>query len=145
MVTRKTIIIDRFVPDARQTAQSNHFRAEVRCLLLLPLIHLSLADPEKGNIFSSRPLPVREMPKPGLLPSHQEVSSSKNHQLRSGRTWHPPLEQHWRGSLHSNWMASLFLRVLVYGYGRKVKGVALPKAWCTVSFCPRTCTPLRKG
>ena len=148
MVTRKTMTIDHFMPGSKQTTQQQPSQSRGQTPPAPPSPSPPSNRSQKRQLTAEQTLAGQRdaqarTPPPPL--NHQEVPSSKNHRFRSERTWCPPPKQHQRGNLHSNWTTNLFPRVLAYECGRKVKGVVLPKAWCTTSFYPRTCMTLRRG
>ena len=125
---------------------NNHLRTEVRRLPLPPTSFPNRTNPKKAMhcrayFYRSRRCCNLDSPPP----IHLGVLPYRSHRLRSGWAWHPLPKQRRLGSPSFCWTASHSPRALVYGCGRKVKGVTLPKVWRPAFFYPRTCTLLRKG
>ena len=124
-------------PVRSRTHSPHLLKVKHRRLPLHPL--LKLDESGKGRRLPINRQWVREMQWFRLLPDQPEVLSSKSCKPKSGRVLRPPLKLCWRGSLNFCWTASLYLRLLVCGCGRKVReavllrlGYGSPSArWCT--------------
>lgn len=126
-------------PDPPCNSKNLKVRAKLPLLLLLllPIV------PRRDNVRSNKLRPARVMRQLELLPSHQVISSFGSQQSRQGQTWRPPPNLCRDGNLHFNWTTDHSPRLQAFRCGRRVKGVALPRVWCTASYCPRMCMPSR--
>ena len=143
MVTRKTLTIDRFVPDVRQVGQPPPSQSQVQAPPPPP-------PPQSGLVRKRQK--VADHPPTGSgdaviltppRPTGGIVIQEPQTQVGPGTT--PPLRPCRRGSPSFCWTTSLYLQPLMYGCGKKVKEVALLRPWPRASFCPMMYTPLRKG
>ena len=107
---------------------SNHLKGVARPLLpiLLPLHPPHGTTKDYG--LQNRHLPAPAMLKLEPLLNHPGVLPSMNPLPRSRHMWCLPPNQYQHGSLILSWMACLTLLMLVFGYRRREKGVALLKA-----------------
>ena len=143
MVTQKTMTIDGFVLGARQTAQQQPLQGRGQTPPPSPPSQIGRTRKRQRVVEHTstgpRDVVIRTPPQPSrgivIQEPQTQVGVSVASSSQAAQAWQPKF----------SWTASHSLRALVYGCGRKVKGVVLPKVWCTAFFCPRMCTLLRRG
>ena len=144
MVTRKTMTINRFVPGARQITQQqpSGLWSDAPCSSPSSIFIKSI--PKKATYRRVDPCQSEKCPSQESLPAIKRchhpgtIGSGWNELASSSRAalaWQPTFQLDGKPFL-----ASASVRVW-----EKCEGVMLLKAWCTTSFCSRTCTPLRRG
>ena len=143
MVTHRTLTISRFIPSASQTMQQQPPQGCGPAPPAYPPPPPPSGRPRKrqrvAELTSTSLGDVQIQTPPQLLrgiPTREprtQVGTNMASSSRPAQLWQPTFELDGTPLL-----ASASIQAWEKGEERREKGVVLPKAWCTVSFCPRT-------